>query len=154
MRLQEAKSQVKLQEWRELVYECRNSGQTIKRWCAEHGISEGTYYAGQKRVWDAEAIQLCTGVPKPVALTAGNEDRTVIAAPLFSEISLVPPKAIDYQPVSEPITANETETSMSSNSAPDPAPSIVVRKGKFTLEVRNDVNLALLQLVLDARLFN
>ena len=154
MRLQEAKSQVKLQKWRELVYECRNSGQTIKRWCAEHGISEGTYYAGQKRVWDAEARQLCTGIPESVTLPVGDEDRTVITAPLFSEISLVPPKAIDYQPVSEPITANETETSMSSNSASDPAPSIVVRKGKFTLEVRNDVNLALLQLVLDAHLFS
>ena len=154
MRLQEAKSQVKLQEWRQLVYECRNSGQTIKRWCTEHGISEGTYYAGQKRVWDAEAIQLCTGIPESVTLPVGDEDRTVITAPLFSEISLVPPTAIDYQPVSEPITANETETSMSSNSAPDPAPSIVVRKGKFTLEVRNDVNLALLQQVLDAHLFS
>lgn len=154
MRLQEAKSQVKLQEWRQLVYECRNSGQTIKRWCAEHGISEGTFYARQKRVWDAEAIQLCTGVPEPVELPAGDEDRTVITALSFSEVSLVPSEPIECQPDAEPIPANETETTTPAPSAPDHAPSIVVRKGKFTLEVRNDVNLALLQLVLDAHLFS
>lgn len=154
MRLQEAKSQVKLQEWRELVYECRNSGQTIKRWCAEHGISEGTYYAGQKRVWDAEKVQLCTEVPESVALPTRDEDRTVITALSFSEVSLIPSKPIERQLDAESMPANETETTTSAPSAPDHAPSIVVRKGKFTLEVRNDVNLALLQLVLDAHLFS
>ena len=153
MRLQEAKSQIKLQEWRQLVYECRNSGQTIKRWCAEQGISEGTYYAGQKRVWDAEAIQLCTGIPESVTLPVGDEDRTVITALSFSEVSLAPSKSIESKPDAELIPANEPKTATPSTSAADPAPSIVVRKGKFTLEVRNDVNLALLQLVLDARLF-
>ena len=42
-----------LAHWQQLVYDCRNSGMTVKAWCAENGISEKTYYYRQRKVWDA-----------------------------------------------------------------------------------------------------
>lgn len=53
MDIQKTKHQINLEKWRMLVYECRNSGQTIKAWCKERQIVEGTYYRWQKRVWES-----------------------------------------------------------------------------------------------------
>lgn len=36
-----------------MVYDCRNSGVTVRAWCASHGISEKSYYYRQRKVWDA-----------------------------------------------------------------------------------------------------
>ena len=32
-----------LSQWQQLVCDCRNSGMTVKAWCAEKGISEKAY---------------------------------------------------------------------------------------------------------------
>lgn len=53
MELQKTKHQLRLEEWKDRVQACRNSGMTIKNWCAEHGIREQTYYRWQKLVWEA-----------------------------------------------------------------------------------------------------
>lgn len=34
-----------LREWAEMVSQCRNSGQTVATWCAEHGINCYTFEA-------------------------------------------------------------------------------------------------------------
>lgn len=39
--------------WQQLVQECRQSGMTVKAWCAQKGISEKSYYYRQKKVWEA-----------------------------------------------------------------------------------------------------
>ena len=36
-----------------MVYDCRNSGVTVKAWCASQGISEKSYYYRQRKVWEA-----------------------------------------------------------------------------------------------------
>ena len=46
-----------LAQWQQLVYDCRNSGMTVRAWCAENGISEKTYYYRQRKVWDAAQQQ-------------------------------------------------------------------------------------------------
>lgn len=53
MELQKTKHQIKLEQWRGLVYECRNSGMTVKAWCLEHGVNMQTYYRWQKKVWES-----------------------------------------------------------------------------------------------------
>lgn len=54
MELQKTKHQIRLEQWRRIVYECRNSDLTVKSWCAENGINVGTYYRWQKKVWESE----------------------------------------------------------------------------------------------------
>ena len=46
-----------LAQWQQLVYDCRNSGMTVKAWCAENGISEKTYYYRQRKVWEVAQQQ-------------------------------------------------------------------------------------------------
>lgn len=53
MELRKVKHELQLNEWRNLVYECRNSGQTIRAWCQDHHIATQTYYRWQRAVWDA-----------------------------------------------------------------------------------------------------
>ena len=43
--------QQKLGEWAERVSACRNSGQSVKTWCRENGVSEQTYYRWQRRLY-------------------------------------------------------------------------------------------------------
>ncbi len=53
-----AKHQADLHLRRQSVQECRNSGLTVKQWCAEHQIHPTTYYRWQKEVWDYETQAL------------------------------------------------------------------------------------------------
>ena len=52
--LNDAKHEAKLEEWREVVRECRNSGLPVNQWCKEKRINRKTYYRWQKQVWEAE----------------------------------------------------------------------------------------------------
>ncbi len=49
MGIQEIKQEARLREWQERIWECRNSGQPVRRWCSEHNISVQTYYRWEKR---------------------------------------------------------------------------------------------------------
>lgn len=42
-----------LARWQQLVSDCRNSGMTVKNWCAQNGITEKSYYYRQRKVWEA-----------------------------------------------------------------------------------------------------
>ena len=75
--LMTAKHQADLQMRRQIVLECRNSGMTVKQWCAEHQINPTTYYRWQKEVWDYETQAL-------VSDRQGNE----VSSIRFAEISI------------------------------------------------------------------
>ena len=61
-----AKHQADLQLRRQSVLECRNSGLTVKQWCADHQIDPSTYYRWQKEVWDYETQSLIPAETAPV----------------------------------------------------------------------------------------
>jgi len=42
-----------LARWQQLVYDCRNSGLTVRDWCAQNGITEKAYFYRQRKVWEA-----------------------------------------------------------------------------------------------------
>ena len=50
--LQTVNQQRKLSEWAERVSACRSSGQSVKTWCRENGVSEQTYYKWQRRLYE------------------------------------------------------------------------------------------------------
>ena len=72
MKLQEAKREAMLQQWREMVYQCRNSGQTVEAWCREHGIPVATYYRCQKLVWEQEKEKLPAKISRMQALQSAR----------------------------------------------------------------------------------
>lgn len=62
MKLQEAKREAMIAQWREMVRSCRSSGETVEAWCRKQGIPTTTYYRRQKQVWEQES----QGLPEKV----------------------------------------------------------------------------------------
>ena len=50
MNANEAKHEARERGWRERVQECRSSGQSVKEWCAGHGVNTATYYRWERKV--------------------------------------------------------------------------------------------------------
>lgn len=44
MKISEAKRQVMLQQWTELIKEQKARGMKVNAWCKERGIGEGQFY--------------------------------------------------------------------------------------------------------------
>jgi hypothetical protein len=53
--LQTINRQNKLSLWAEQVADCRSSGQSVTKWCAEHGVAKSTYYTRQRKLYDMAA---------------------------------------------------------------------------------------------------
>lgn len=51
--IQSTSKQKHLLEWSQRVADCRSSGLSVSRWCAEHDIKPKTYYTWQKKVFAA-----------------------------------------------------------------------------------------------------
>ena len=64
----ELKQEVMLREWSVRIAECRNSGKTVKEWCAEQGISVQTYYRWEKRFVEKATQQLSFPAPTQAGL--------------------------------------------------------------------------------------
>ena len=80
--------------WAERITACRNSGVSVKRWCAEQKIPITTYYHWQRKVFDAanrsivpskQSVQFCElHCPPPAAAIAGDEP---VAAIITADIT-------------------------------------------------------------------
>ncbi len=58
------KHQAKLQEWRVAIQECRSSGQSVKQWCRQRGVTTTTYYR-----WERELLTLASGARNEPQIT-------------------------------------------------------------------------------------
>jgi hypothetical protein len=43
------KNRYRLQQWTEIIRDCRSSGQTVVRWCADHEVNVKSYYYWLKK---------------------------------------------------------------------------------------------------------
>jgi len=71
----EVTRQYRLQQWTEIILECRSSGQTTSAWCAEHQINVKSYYYWLKRVRTAA----CEALP---AIHSGNSQFVPLNLPV------------------------------------------------------------------------
>ena len=55
--LQALNGQNTLAKWNERLTACRSSGQTVREWCRENGISPSNYYHWQRRLHEQSAEQ-------------------------------------------------------------------------------------------------
>ena len=53
--LQKLNHQQKAVQWGERIASCRSSGRTVRQWCSENGISAGSYYKWQRRLYQMTA---------------------------------------------------------------------------------------------------
>ena len=124
MRLQDAKREARLQQWREMVYQCRNSRQTVEAWCREQGIPVATYYRRQKQVWEQEKEKLPAKIPRAQALQPVNSN--------------LPTTTFEAIPCSVPRAADEISNTQ-----------IILQKGEWKLEIRNGADILLLRQILE-----
>ncbi|WP_144029028.1 IS66 family insertion sequence element accessory protein TnpA, partial [Paenibacillus rigui] len=74
MQTLEMRNRYRLQQWTEIIRDCRSSGQTVVRWCAEHGVSVKSYYYWLRKVREAA----CESLP---AFSSSNESILVPVPP-------------------------------------------------------------------------
>ena len=55
--LQTLNGQNTLAKWNERITACRSSGLTVKAWCQENGVSPGSYYRWQRRLYELSTVQ-------------------------------------------------------------------------------------------------
>ena len=60
MNTHELKHMARVAEWKEKVAICRSSGQTVKSWCEEEGISPKKYYYWERAVLAEAEKQVAT----------------------------------------------------------------------------------------------
>ena len=81
-RIMEIKNKVRINEWSEMVKDCRSSGLTVQQWCDANGMNIKTYYYRLRKVREALCeethgivrIPLNTGnsVTSSIKINAGN----------------------------------------------------------------------------------
>ncbi len=82
MDVQKITHEVRLQQWGNIVKDCRSSGKSIKAWCAEKSINIKTYYYWQKKVCQVACRELVVGQKRnfeAVPINSGS---------VFAEISV------------------------------------------------------------------
>lgn len=67
MRVSDVKLEYQLQEWSGMLRECKESGLTVKNWCAEHGIPEHAYYYRLRKLRQATCDTLHQAQPVRLA---------------------------------------------------------------------------------------
>lgn len=123
MRLQEAKREANIRKWREEVYNCRNSGQTVVGWCRERGITPKTYNRWQKLVWEHESSAL--------AERASEQSKFVKTG------ATVP--SVTFEAV--PLIGNESAHALSAG--------ITIRRGEWVVEIQNGADIMLQRQILE-----
>ena len=104
MTIQCAGRQQNLLTWSQRVADCRSSGLSVNRWCAEHGINTKTYYTWQKKVFAAMIEQ-----QKMLVEVTETQSR-------FAELPAPVPEPASV-PVAEPIQKNGLVASIRIGSA-------------------------------------
>lgn len=75
MNTREVTHNYRLNQWIEIIRECRGSGQTVTAWCNDRGINPKSYYYWLRRVRTAA----CEALP---SLTPGNNEIVPVNIPL------------------------------------------------------------------------
>ena len=82
MKVQSVAHEIRLQNWKQRVKECRTSGKTVQAWCNENNINTKTYYRWQRIV--------CQGLSfnQPQLPMKNVETTAVVNVPaVFAELS-------------------------------------------------------------------
>ncbi len=63
MNVRKIDSEIKLNQWTEIIRECRSSGQSVRSWCIEHDVNEKRYYYWLRKARE----QACNSIEYPVS---------------------------------------------------------------------------------------
>ena len=122
-----------LDEWMELVIECRQSGLTDAAWCNEHGISPSCFYNAVTRL-RKKACQIPDPAPKASTLDLTSHKQDVV------QIAIEP----DSSPAE--LISNKANSSMYL----DNSHTIEIEVRGLIIRMNNTVHPSLLKILMDA----
>lgn len=95
-----------LQIWSERVKDCRSSGLPVKTWCSNNGVKISTYYAWQKRLFQAITV--------PIKEASLEQPKTV-----FAEIPRERIQSASNQVLAATIVVGETSVDVYNSIQPE-----------------------------------
>lgn len=60
-----AKTQIRLEQWRKIIADCQDSGMAVYKWCKQNGIKEQSYYYYLKKLRKQELKSIPVSLPQP-----------------------------------------------------------------------------------------
>lgn len=111
MDTKEVKRQYRLNQWIEIIRQCRGSGQTVAAWCGENNINPKRYYYWLRRV----RMAACEALP----IRASEQEASIVPVTLTASL----------------LKANPVPPSMAGSPAP-----LLLRLGSAIVEMRNDAS--------------
>ncbi|MDO5157213.1 MAG: IS66 family insertion sequence element accessory protein TnpB [Eubacteriales bacterium] len=121
-----------LEEWMDLVTECRKSGLTDAAWCNEHGISPSCFYNAVSRL-RKKACQIPNPVGKASTLDLTSHKQDVIRIAIEPE-----------HPPAELISDHEN-----CSMHPDNSHTIEIEANGLLIRMSNEMKPALLKILMD-----
>lgn len=111
MTTRETTRNYRLNQWTQIIRECRNSGQTVKVWCAEHDIDPKKYY-----YWLSQVRKAATQ-----ALPPTTADSAIVPIHLSkSELAITTPSQKDCSnAVVATISVGNISIQLSNQASPD-----------------------------------
>lgn len=83
MDVKKVSEEVRLQQWMGIIKECRESGDTVTKWCKEHNISEASYYYYLKKIREKACEMLPVEATTPFVPIAVKNEPTSTANIVF-----------------------------------------------------------------------
>ena len=84
MNVQDTVRNIQTQVWAQQVWECQQSGLTVRQWCEENGIGIKTYYYRRKRVREELLDSMESGNTKQL----GEYSPMQLGTPVFAAIPM------------------------------------------------------------------
>lgn len=122
-----------LDEWMELVTECRQSGLTDAAWCNEHGISPSCFYNAVTRL-RKKACQIPDPAPKASTLDLTSHKQDVV------QIAIEPENPL----------AKLVPDSRNSSIYLDNSHTIEIEANELLIRMSNEIQPVLLKILMDA----
>ena len=127
-----------LDEWMELVTECRQSGLTDAAWCNEHGISPSCFYNAVTRL-RKKACQIPDPVGKASTLDLTSHKQVVVQIaiePEFSPAGLIPDTGLIPDNGNSPMHLDNSHT-------------IEIEADGLLIRMSNEIKPVLLKMLMD-----
>ena len=128
MKVNDAKHQARLAEWKMLITQCRSSGLLVKRWCAENGRNASTYYRWEREIFGG--IRNSSDKRAEALSPAAQVELPAVQRPVLAELAVAKLPLANSADQSEPEAFHATA---------------VIRVGRLELELSNSVSPRLMQ---------
>ena len=73
MTISEAKRITRMNEWRQLIHERQQSGQSVRTWCLQNGIRENSYYYWLRIIREAALCEVVSSIFRKMVYRAWHE---------------------------------------------------------------------------------